>query len=201
MGAAMAFYALVSLPPAIAITLQLAGFTLDPTTVRDALMSQIKMVWGADAAATTTAIAHYATSSHANNWGTSLAVIMSIITASTLFVEMRRSLDVIWGEGSDGAIRGFLKSRLVAFGALIVLGVALWASVLVSALLSTADSRYLGFLGISAWTIAMIGNGIAGGVILILLVLLYKLLPQQYVTWTDAWYELGREFRIPTVIV
>jgi len=187
MGAAIAFYALVSLPPVIAVTLEMSSFALDPTAARETLLSQIQMLWGADAAATTTAIAHYAVHSHARSWGTVIAVVTSVVTATTVFVEMRRSLDVIWGESTAGAIASVLKSRLIAFGALIGLGIALWASVLTSTLLEAADKDYLDHFGISAIVIGMVGNGIAGTLILLLLILLYKLLPAKRVTWFEAW--------------
>lgn len=187
MGAAIAFYALISLPPAVAVTLEMASFTLDPGAVREALLSQIHMLWGADAAVTTTAIAHYAVRSHSSQWFTWVALAISLVTASTVFVEMRRSLDFIWGKGNAGAVAGVVISRLVAFGVLAILGVALWASVLASTLLQAADTRYLEQFGVTAIVLGMAGNAVTGILILVLLALLYKLLPAHRVAWVDAW--------------
>lgn len=187
MGAAIAFYALVSLPPVIAVTLATVGFVLDPTIARDALTLQIQMLWGADAAATAISVAHYAVQSRAGGWAVWVAVVVSLVTASTVFVEMRRSLDVIWGEGDGGAILSFVQGRLIAFAALLVLGVALWVSVLLSALLAAADSHYLDYLGVSAVAASLIGNGMGGVLIMVLLAALYKLLPQRHVAWREAW--------------
>ena len=187
MGAAIAFYALISLPPAIATTLVMTGLVLNPGAAREALLSQIQMLWGPDAAATAMAIARYVARSHAQGWIAWGAFIAGVVTASTVFVEMRRSLDIIWGAGHAGAVAGILKSRLTAFAVLVLLGLAIWVSVLASALLEVADTRYFEHTGISAMTFGMIGNAIAGTLILILLTLLYKLLPACHVAWREAW--------------
>jgi len=187
MGAAIAFYALISLPPAVAVTLEMAGFALDPGAARQALLSQIQMLWGPDAASTTIAIAHYAVRSHSAHWFAWVALGTSLVTASTVFVEMRRSLDLIWGKSKAGAVASVVTSRLMAFGVLAVLGVALWASVLTSTLLQAADTRYLAQFGVSTMLVGMAGNAITGTLILVLLAILYKLLPARHVAWVDAW--------------
>jgi len=191
MGAAIAFYALISLPPAVAVVLELASLALGPTAARQGLLSQVHLLWGSDAAATTIAIAHYALRIQAQTWGTWVAVVTCMITASTVFVEMRDSLNVIWGQANGGAVSRLVKDRLIAFGVLIVLGLAVSASVVSSTLLEAADRHYLNRLGLSAIMIGMIGNGVAGIVILVLLAALYKLLPEHHVAWIDAWSGAG----------
>jgi len=187
MGAAIAFYTLISLPSAVAVMLKIASFAFNLDTARETLLSQIQMLWGPEAAATTASIAHYAMQSRAETWGIWVAVATGFVTASTVFVEMRRSLDMIWGKDEAGTGAGAVKSRLTSFAALVVLGAALWISVLTSAFLESADVRYPEHAGLSAMTLSMIGNGVAGILILALLTALYKLLPEQHVAWSEAW--------------
>jgi membrane protein len=187
MGAAIAFYALISLPPVVIVTLQLASLAFDPTIARDTLLSQIQILWGPDATETIDLLAHATMRSYSTSWRAWVAIIASVITASTVFVEMQRSLDVIWGKNSGRTVIRFLKGRLMAFGALVILGFTLWASVLVSTILVTADTSYLDHPGVSTIIIGIINNGITGTLTMMLLVVLYKLLPEHDVTWIDAW--------------
>ena len=109
--------------------------------------------------------------------------------AASVFVELKGSLDEIWGiEPPKGlAIIIFLRTQLHSFGLVLVLAFLLLVSLVFSAALSVLQ-RYAGGISSSSYDIfAILSSMIAFGVIACLFAVIYKVLPDAPLSWRDVW--------------
>src|SRR5437667_8662203 len=97
LGAALAFYSILSLAPLLVIAIAIAGFVFGEQAARGEIEGQIQQMVGTQGAeAIQTMLAH----AHRPEEGliaTTLGVIMLLVGASGVFNQLRDSLNTIWG--------------------------------------------------------------------------------------------------------
>ena len=183
LGAALAFYTLLSLAPLAIIIIAVAGLFIGSTEAQDLLVAQLTQLMG-DKPAHTIADIVASTRNRYSGLATILGFAALMGGATTVFVELRRDLDLIWRckpEKSKGLL-DFVLTRVIALG--IVLGIGFL--LLVSLAASTAISALTDTLGS---TIVARAGEFAGSflVITLLFAAIYKLLPSRRIAWGDVW--------------
>src|SRR5688572_15278616 len=122
LGAALAFYSILSIAPLLVIAIAIAGFVFGEQAARGEIVTQIEgMVGphGADAIQTMLANAHQP---DAGIIATVLGIAMLLFGASGVFGSLRHSLNVIWEiEASESSsVWSFIRDRFFPF--MLVLG-------------------------------------------------------------------------------
>src|ERR1043166_2399458 len=113
LGAALAFYSILSLAPLLVIAIAIAGFVFGEQAARGEIVGQIKQMVGTQGAeAIQTMLAH----AHRPEEGiiaTVMGVIMLLVGASGVFNQLRDSLNTIWGveASAKGGIWPFIRDR------------------------------------------------------------------------------------------
>jgi membrane protein len=190
MAAALAYYSMFSFAPIIFVAVSIVGLFVKEINVADQLFQRLDARFGVEISnlvqQTVTALANEPSSS---------SILISVIsflallyTASGLFFQLQYSLNTIWGVPplQKGQTIIFIRQRLFSF--LIVIGIGiLWVlAIFANLLLAWFGSfleRLLGFGGSQVFLARL-----AAPVLLILVIaLLYKLLPQTKVAWRDVW--------------
>ncbi|HLO67015.1 MAG TPA: YhjD/YihY/BrkB family envelope integrity protein [Holophaga sp.] len=180
-GAALAFYGLFSLSPLLVLVLALAGRILGPLAARGEVFAQLKGLLGPVGARAVESGVLEAHGPGAGSVAAPVAFLLLVLGATSVFAELKDSLDEIWecrGEGSGG-IRGILRGRLLALAVVGVLALLLLASVALSwglALLAPGLPRAVPFLA-RAFSLGVMGA---------LFTVLYRLLPDGGPGWGDA---------------
>src|SRR6516164_8923419 len=144
MGAALAFYAVFSIPPIMMIALGLLNFIYS-RDVLDRLHLQLASLLGDEAATTFLSAVQL---KELNNGGVAALIGIAILftTASGVFIELQDALNTIWGvRPGEKGLKGLLKGRLVS--CIMVLGISglLLVSLTLTATISALSER------ISAW--------------------------------------------------
>jgi membrane protein len=187
-GAALAFYALLSMTPILVLAVALAGFFFGAEAAQGEIMLQMQGLAGSHAAQAIQTLLAAARDPAAGLVATALASAVLLVGATSVFCELKGSLDELWGIPKAGrSILGTLmRTRLLAFGLVLVLAFLLLVSLLVSVLLAVLE-RYAGGI----WT----GSGVAFsaasslisfGVIAFLFAVIYKMLPDVLLSWGDV---------------
>ena len=183
LGAALAFYTLLSLAPLAIIIIAVAGLFIGSSHAQDLLVAQLSQLMG-DKPAHTIADIVASTRSRYSGLATILGFAALMGGATTVFVELRRDLDVIWrckAEKSKGWLN-FLLTRAIALGIVLGIGflllVSLAASTAISALTDTVGSAIVARAGEFAGSFL---------VITLLFAAIYKLLPSRRIAWGDVW--------------
>jgi membrane protein len=120
---------------------------------------------------------------------TIVASVLLVVGATSVFAELKGSLDELWGIGKsqDTGFMGLVRTRLLSFGLVLVLAFLLLVSLVVSAALTLIEQRADGVLGISTAFLTTISSIISFGVIACMFAVIYKTLPDAPLTWRDVW--------------
>jgi membrane protein len=189
-AAALAYYSLFSFAPVIYIAITVAGIFIDQLALTERLYLRIEEVMGAELATLVQdSVAALSHTSRQGSWLVSLIGFLALLfAASGLFFQLQYALNTIWNvpPPQKGQTVELIKQRLFSF--LIVIGLGL---VLILAALSNVIMAWLGSL---TETIFGINNTqivttalVSLGLITLSYAILYKILPQTKVSWTDVW--------------
>src|SRR3954471_22403887 len=147
MGAALAFYSMLSLAPLLLVVVGVAGIFWGRTEAQSLLMDQITAVVGDRAAAGIQLVLENAGNGAVE--GVLPAIIgfaTALFGAATVFNELQQDLDRIWRYHSRKAagLRGMLHARLLTFGMVLAIGFLLLVSLVLSAAISALSDAWLG---------------------------------------------------------
>ncbi|MGB0126370.1 MAG: YihY/virulence factor BrkB family protein [Rhodocyclaceae bacterium] len=188
-GAALAFYTLFSVTPILVMAIAVAGFFFGAEAAQGEIVAQVEGLVGPNGAQAIQALLAAARDPASGKVATVLASGLLLLGATSVFVELKGSLDEIWGidESSESAFAvGFLKTRLLSFGMVLVLAFLLLVSLVVSAALATLE-QYPGALGAPAVVLSTTSALISFCVIACLFAVIYKTLPNAPLSWWDVW--------------
>lgn len=187
-GAALAFYTLFSLAPVLVLVIAVAGFFYGAEAAQGQLMSQLRGLVGAQGAETIQAILAGAQNKETGRIATIVATVLLLIGATSVFAELKDSLDEIWDVPApkNAGVWNVIRTRLLSFGLILVLGFLLMVSLVVSAALAVVET-YIGgmwkeaavIMGWVAWAVSFLVIATLFGVI-------YKLLPRIKLSWRDV---------------
>ena len=188
MGAALAFYATFSIAPILVIAIAIAGFVFGPEAARGEVVAQISGVTGKGGAETIQALLAGAYRSDLGVWASVVAGITLLVAATSVFAELKDSLDVIWGKQTPerGGVMALLRGRLVSFGLILTMGFLLLVSLVVSAALAALQKSWGDWLGGMEWLLGAVNAVFSFVVVAVLFASIYKWLPDPRIAWRDA---------------
>ncbi|MEK6245699.1 MAG: YihY/virulence factor BrkB family protein [Pseudomonadota bacterium] len=189
-GAALAFYTLFSIAPILILAIAGAGYFFGAEAAQGEILAQVEGLVGRNGAQAIQALLAGARDPAAGLTATMVASVLLLVGATSVFVELKGSLDELWGiEPPKGlAIIVFLRTQLHSFGLVLVLGFLLLVSLVLSAALAVLE-RYAGGIWSSSYAILAnhLSSVIAFGVIACLFAVIYKVLPDAPLSWRDVW--------------
>lgn len=189
LGAALAYYTVFSLAPLLIIAIAIAGFAFGQEAAQGQIMSEIGGLLGEEGAKATQAMIESARQPTAGIVASLLGVILLVFGATGAFAQLQDALNTIWGvtPKPGRGVLGILKDRLWSFMLVIGIGFLLLVSLVLSAGLA-ALGKFFGHLLPVPETILQIVNFIISfGVITLLFAMMYKILPDVKIGWSDVW--------------
>jgi len=186
MGAALAFYALLTLAPLLLVVLGVAGYVVGRDEAYNALVAQVGLLLGDQAAVGIEGLLDLAGMRQPGVTPALIGAVAMFVASTTVFAELRADLDRIWRHKPDEA-RGWLRelgARASAFVMVMAIGLLLVASMLASTFLAAAGARW--FAG-SAATLHALEFLTSFVVITLLFAAIYKILPSKRIAWGDVW--------------
>jgi membrane protein len=202
-GAALAFYTLFSMAPVLVLVIAVAGFFYGAEAAQGQLLGQLKGLMGASGAEAIQLVLAGARNHQSGTRATIIATVLLLFGATSVFAELKDSLDQIWGVPKPAGSNWWdvLRTRLLSFGLILVLGFLLMVSLVVSAALAVLQSYVGGLWKDATVVLAWIAWLVSFGVIAVLFGVIYKLLPRVRLSWRDvsigalgtaAMFELGK---------
>jgi len=187
-GAALAFYTLFSMIPILILAIAGAGRFFGSDAARVEIVAQIEALVGHDGAQAVEALLASAGDSAYGLLATMVASVLSLIGAAAVFVELKGSLDELWGiEPPKGlAVIVFLRTQLHSFGLVLVLAFLLLVSLAFSAALQVLERYAGGLWGDSHSSLAILSSVSAVAIIACLIAVIYKVLPDATLSWRDV---------------
>ena len=188
-GAALAFYTLFSMTPILILAIAGAGYFFGAEAAQGEIIAQVEGLVGRNGAQAIQALLAGARDPASGLAATLVASVLLLVGATSVFAELKGSLDELWGiEPPKGlAVVVFLRTRLHAFGLVLVLAFLLLVSLVLSAAFAVLE-RYAGGIWSSSYDLfAILSSAIAFGVIACLFAVIYKVLPDAPLSWRDVW--------------
>ncbi len=187
-GAALAFYTLFSLTPILIIVIAFAGYFFGHDAAQGQIIQQIQGLVGRNGATAIQALLSAARDPAGGVVATIVATALLLIGATSVFAELKGSLDEVWGAPSSSLspLNVVLKTRLLAFGLVLTLMFLLLISLVISALLNVLQHYVGGVWSSSASLFSAISGLVTFCVITCLFAVIYKMLPDTPLSWTDV---------------
>ena len=188
-GAALAFYTLFSMTPILVLAIAIAGSVFGAEAAQGAIVAQMQGLVGPNGAQAIQALLAAAQDPVSGLVATLVASVLLLLGATSVFAELKGSLDELWGidKPRQSAFSVLLRTRLLSFGMVLVLAFLLLVSLVVSAALAMLEHHAGGVLGNSAAVLATTSSLISFGVIACMFAVIYKTLPEAPLSWRDVW--------------
>ena len=185
LGAALAYYTMLSVAPLLVVATTVAGLVFGKEAARGELVKQMSNMVGPKEAAALQTMLQNAYHPTQGIIASVIGGIVLLLGAAGVFVELRSSLNVIWGAEAKpvGGVWGFLRTRLLSFLMILAIGFLL----LLSLMLSTALTGLAHFVGAPHILFRVLDFVVSLGVITVLFALIFKFLPDVHVSWKDVW--------------
>jgi membrane protein len=187
-GAALAFYTLFSLAPILVLVIAVAGFFYGAEAAQGQLLNELRGLVGKEGAETIQAILAGARDKESGLMATIIATVLLLVGATSVFAELKDSLDEIWDVPApkDAGWWDTVRTRVLSFGLILVLGFLLMVSLVVSAAMNVVDGYLGGMWKESAMIMGWISSCIGFLVIAVMFGVIYKLLPRIKLSWHDV---------------
>lgn len=187
-GAALAFYTLFSLTPILILSIAIAGYFFGADAAQGQILLQIQGLVGKNGAEAIQALLAAASDPKAGAFATVVAIVLLLAGASSVFAELKSTLDDIWGttKSTASGLSILLKTRLLSVSLVMVLAFLLLISLVISAVLGMLQSYVGGFWSSSAMLFNILSNLFSFTVIACLFGMIYKLLPDAPLSWHDV---------------
>jgi membrane protein len=187
-GAALAFYTLFSMSPVLVLVIAVAGLFYGAEAARGQLIDELRGLMGPQSAQTVQAVLASAQNKESGTVATIVATVLLLFGATSVFAEMKDSLDEIWDVPPPQGASWWdtVRTRLLSFGVILVLGFLLMVSLVISAALNILENYFSGKWHSATVILGWVAALISFLVITSLFAVIYKLLPRTKLSWRDV---------------
>jgi membrane protein len=189
LGAALAYYMVFALAPLLIIIIAIAGIVFGQEAAEGQIMDQIQGLVGEKGATAIQAMLASARQPERGWLATGIAIVTLIVGSTGVFAQLQESLNTVWrvvakpGRG----VWGILRDRLLSFVMVITIGFLLLVSLVLSAGLSALGKFFNYLLPVPEVMLQGLNFVVAFGVITLLFAMIYKILPDAKISWSDVW--------------
>ena len=191
LGAALSYYTVFSIAPIIIIVLSIVGAIFGHQSVEGELQRQLKDLFGNQSAAFWQDIVMAAYKPGKNIIIAILASIMLVAAASSVFSQLRTSLNSIWNvkEVAKKPALKFIIDRLFSFAGIACMAFLLLVSLVIHTTLEAlADYLNQHSFHFSLQALIIIDSAISFFITIFLLALVYKFMSDAKIKWRDVWW-------------
>jgi membrane protein len=187
-GAALAFYTMFSVAPILVLVIAIAGAFYGQQAAQGELFLQLRGLVGPQGAEALQLVLAGARNHEQGRVATLVAGALLLFGATTVFAELKASLDEIWQLPplAGGTAWDAVRTRLLSFGMVLVLGFLLMVSLVLSAALAVLEKYWQGLWANATMALTVINWIISFVVIAAMFGVIYKMLPRIRLSWRDV---------------
>lgn len=189
LAAALAYYTIFSLAPLLIIAIAIAGAVFGEEAARGEIVEQIQGLVGKEGAQFIQVAIENASKPNQGTIASIISVVVLLFGASGLFAQLQDALNTIWevqpkpGRG----LVGILRDRFLSFLMVLGVGFLLIVSLLLSAALTGFVNYFANLLPGIGFLLQFANFIISFAITTVLFGLIYKVLPDVEITWSDVW--------------
>src|ERR1700756_1175662 len=189
LSASLAYYTVFSIAPLLIIVISVTSLVLHNYNYNDTLYAQLAKFIGPGAVTQLQAIVTHLQLSGKSGTALVIGAAILLLGASTMFVEIQDSLNIIWRVKSKPK-RGWLKwlqNRFLSFSLIIGLGFLLLVSLIVNIAVNALSERLEHFLPAVTVTLFDVLNMLISLIVIaVLFGIIFKFLPDVKIKWRDV---------------
>jgi len=186
LGAALAFYSMLSIGPLLLIATSVAGLVMSHDAAGRYIIEQMRGLVGNDGARTFETVLAHAQDRHQGMIATAIGVVTLLVSAAGFFGQLQAALNTIFQVPKEKTTVGdFIKKRLLSFGMVIGICLLLLSSLVVSAALAGLSGLFEKSVSTVLLQAANLIVSIA--VSTLLFGVAFKVLPDVRMGWRDVW--------------
>jgi membrane protein len=193
-GAAMAYYAIFSLPPLLVLVVTVAGyFGIEPKDIQKMVQDQAGLSAGSETLGQQGGEEQASDKPKKSDFGIISRIVggaILLFSATGLFAQLQYALNRAWEVKPDpkqGGIWAFLTKRIFSFGMIVVVGFLLLVSFVLTTIIDELIAMMQGAPEGSDVALGIALNNAAAFVVSTLLfAAMFKVLPDAKIAWKDA---------------
>jgi membrane protein len=191
LAAALAYFSVFSLAPLLVIVIAVLVF-FGAGDAQATILGVISDVVGEEGAEMIGTMIEGQAAQGGGVVATITGVAILLFASTTLFAQLKRALDILWGTEPEhgsrlGGAKALVRTRLKSFGLVLGIGVllllAFFLSTIVSAAIAAAGDVLPGGAGV--WL--MLNRLVAFGALVLVFALTFQLLPNASTPWVPIW--------------
>ncbi len=188
LAAALAFYTAFSLAPVLLIALAVAGAIVGNEAARAELVREMSLYIGSDGTAFVLTMLDQARGKMTGQTATLIGLATSLFGATIVFAELQSALNQVWHVRVKRTVnlKYIIYSRLLSFFAVIIVGLLLLLSVVMSTAVSAINTFFSEKVAIPPWLLAGTNFVVSFLLITIMFAILFKVLPDVRIAWRDV---------------
>ncbi len=189
LGAALAFYTILSLAPLVILVIAVVALVFGHSNAQDQIINEVQSIIGSDGANAVKTMIEHAQKPASGIVASILGVVTLLFGASGVFGELRSALNKIWDVKpvSGSGVTGLIKDRFFSFGMVLAIGFLLLVSLVLSAGLAAMGKFFGGVLPMPEIVLTAINFVVSFVGISVLFALIFKYVPETKITWREVW--------------
>lgn len=188
LGAALAFYTIVSISPLVVLAVAIVSFAFSQSTAQGHLLDEVQSLVGYQGRVSVQNLLEHGQKFSSGLTASVVGVITLLLGASGVFQELRSDLNEIWDvspQASSGW-RAMLRERVFSFGLVLSVGFVLMVSLLVSTALAAVSKFVSQVLPLPPFVFEVLNFLISFAGIALLFAAIFRYVPACRVDWRDV---------------
>jgi membrane protein len=189
LGAALAFYSLLSLAPLLVLVVAIVAFVFGEQAARNEVAHEIQGLLGYDVARAVQNVIQDANRPGSGVLAGALALVTTLFGASAVLKELRDALNTMWDvePSSASGWKILLREQIFSFGMILSIGFLLIISLVFSSILA-AIGKFFGSLVATPLVLLEVFNfAVSFATITFAFGLIFKFVPDRRILWRDVW--------------
>ena len=200
LGAALAFYSVLSIAPLLLICLAIAALIFGEEAATGQIVAEIRNLVGKQGALAIQEMLRNARKPGAGTVAALLGFATLLFAASGVFGELQGAMNIIWKvqPKTGRGVLGLIRDRFVSFAMVLGAGFLLLTSLILSAAIAAMSGFVAGMAPVLKPALQLGDTLASAAVITLLFGLMFKLLPDAKIAWRDVWVGRGtHDGRLP----
>lgn len=187
LGAALAFYSILSLAPLLILLIRMAAGIFGHSAAQEQIIATVGQMAGVDGANAVRGLLEHAQQPASGALASVLGVVTLLFGASGVFGELRSALNTMWDVRPENAgVWRTIKEQFFSFAMVFTAGFLLVVMLAFSTTLAALGKFFDGTLPLPEWALSAINFLVSLGGVALLFALILKYVPEAEIAWKDV---------------